>query len=155
MKYLMAAGAIAMFMLAGCGGGDNHGHGNDGHSHNSSGGHDHGDHGEAHAMGEHTFEGGYLVKVALLGEAEAGKEAAFEVALHKDGKADRGIPLLVWVGDKEGSIVSNVTGGEWMDDESLWDCHINMPEKLDGMMLWVRLRHDGKDQKHAFALPKD
>ncbi|MBX3460603.1 MAG: hypothetical protein KF696_11675 [Planctomycetes bacterium] len=153
MRLMMAALVAAALALAGCGG-DNHSHGNNAsnHSHDD---HDHHAHGDAHPMGEHTFEGGYAVKASQMGKVEAGKEAAFEVTVLKDGKPFKAANMTAWLADKDGGNAGRVSGGEWMDKEELWDVHLDTPAKLDGMMLWVRLRDAGKDMRHAFALAKD
>jgi hypothetical protein len=147
---LLAACAVAM--LAACGGGNNATNApTDNRAHD---GHGHGDeHGEAHKIGEKQI-GDYMVEVARV-ESKETKEGIYEIKVTKDGKSVKDVPVDAWIGDKDGKHITEPAGGEWMEEEGLYDCHVRMPEKLDGARLWVQLRTAAPFPKGDFDVDHD
>lgn len=134
--------------------------GDDGHSHDEDGGHNdgssqgHGDeHGEAHHIGHADLEGGYYVSVDRIGELEASKEGVFEVEAKKGDEALTGATVICWLEDAQGNAVTRTPKGLYMSDEKRYDVHLTLPPKMEeGMILKVRLQHEGTDQTTAIPL---
>lgn len=160
MKRLIAALTMiaAAGLFAACGGGDNHAHANDGHSHGNESGHGHGDHhdGEEHALGDIDLGGGIKAACTQIGDPVAGKELIVEVKLTKDGKDMTGAEIEGYIGDEAGKELGAASKGEWMADEKLYDVHGEMPKTMpDKMWFWVRVRDGGKELKGKVAVVKE
>jgi hypothetical protein len=130
--------AVAVVALAACGGGNNAANGN-APANDDDHGHGHGDeHGEAHEIGEKKI-GDYDVHVARV-EGESKTEAVYEIKVMKGSEAAKGKTVDVWIGDKDGNAKAPIAKGEWMEEEGLYDCHVELPADLKDMRLWVKIR---------------
>ncbi len=152
-KAMLGMTLAATVVLAACGGGNTTNAGNVAVNGQGNG---HGDeHGTVHPMGKKALGEGYEAEVGHV-ESDSKTELVFEVKVLKDGKDVKDAQVKVWLGDKDGKELSPVANGEWMADEGLFDAHTAVPPTgADGLVLWVRVMHGGKDVKASFDIPKD
>jgi len=140
MRYLTLL--AAMLFALGCA--EEHDHDHDhGKEHDHEEEHD--DHGERHEMGESVL-GAFTVKVARLGDIEAGHEGVLDV------EVSGGTPAAVraWVGVESGKGSMKAK----LDGDHGYHGHIEVPETLpEGSAVWIEVEDaDGKKERGSFKL---
>jgi hypothetical protein len=112
--------------------------------------HGHESHGEKKDLGTTTVAG-LKLKVAQMGEAKAGTEGFFEIALEKGQAKPKA--LRCWVGNAaaEGSVKTKGSA-----EEGVYDLHVEIPKKLSAnSQFWIDIESaEGKRAKAAFDLKK-
>lgn len=107
-------------------------------------GHKHGD-GEKHKLGRQKI-GDYTVSVIMIGEAEPGKEAEFDIKLI-DAKSDPKV-LRVWIGTEESKEKATAKKGK-----TTYDADVKVPSPMPkGAKVWVEIETDSGTSKGSYAL---
>ena len=111
--------------------------------------HEEDDHGEANVLAEiklETFD--RMIKIIQLGEIEAGKEGAVEVAFNTS--KERISTVRAWIGVESG--VGSMKGKMQIEGDTMMHGHIEVPDSIPaGSKLWLTFELDGKSETISLA----
>ena len=150
--------AVAMFTLALCACGHEVSETNDGNDMNpAKGGEGFGDdHGKTTEIGHREIDGGYTLELSTV-EGAPSTEGIFELAVLRDGNPVDDASVTIWVGTADGNELTPIAACEWMATSKVYDCHVLLPPDgvPAGARAWVRIRHDGMDERADFPFTTD
>lgn len=133
LMFRMLFAFSATLMIAGCGGGDDHDHGEDhaGHNHDEEGAHGD-DHSDAKDLPDATI-GGVSVKLQQVAPIKAGEEVVLLVKLPESSESQT--IVRAWLGGEDRTLY-RVEKGHYVADEGVYDVHVTAPDPLPADAMW-------------------